>query len=142
MPHAERRPEVRAAVEELANALDADDFDAVRARLAPDCVYTIGDQRHVGPDAITASYRDGSELARRLFDEVIFGHDIVAVGRAGEVEVLFSDDLRAGDEWFRHRSRQRIVVGVAGLVSHIDDIPIPGEHDALAAFMGRHGIER
>jgi hypothetical protein len=86
------RPDVQAVVAEFADALDADDFDVVQRRLATDCVYLIGGQRHVGPEAVVASYRDGSHLARRLFEEVVF--------------------------------------------------TIPGEGEALAAFMQRHSIER
>jgi hypothetical protein len=136
-----RQAEVRTVVAELADALDADDFDGVQRRLANDCVYRIGGQRHVGPEAVVASYRDGSQLARRLFDKVIFTHEIVSEPSADSVLVDYRDELIAGGEWFSHRSRQRITVE-GGLVSRITDIPIPGEKEALAAFMQRHQIER
>jgi limonene-1,2-epoxide hydrolase len=137
-----RQPEAQTVVEEFADALDADDFDVVQRRLTNDCVYLVGKQRHVGPEAVVASYRDGSHLARRLFEDVIFSHVIVSEHGADSVLVEFRDELLAGGEWFSHRSRQRITVQDGGLVSRIEDIPIPGEGGALADFMQRHGIER
>jgi hypothetical protein len=92
--------------------------------------------------AVVASYRDGSHLARRLFEEVVFSHVVVSDRIADSVLVDYRDELLAGGEWFSHRSRQRLTVEDGGLVSHIEDIPIPGEGEALAAFMQRHGIER
>ena len=134
--------QVRAVVASLAAALDGDDFDAVHALFDRDCVYEIGDERHVGPEAIVASYRAGSALGRELFNDVEFDHEIL--GDVGDKvwRVRYVDRLRAGDETFVHISEQDVTVDPERGIVRIVDVPILGKHERLDAFMERHGITR
>jgi hypothetical protein len=131
-----------ALVETLADALDADDFVTVRDLLAADCTYLIEGERHEGPDAVVSSYRAGSQLARRLFDDVEFRHTSFAGPTANELRVRYEDRLRAGDEVLVHVTEQDVTVDPSRGVTRIVDRPVPGEHARLEAFMARHGIVR
>ena len=66
-------------VEALAQALDDDDYMTAASTMAEHVEYSIGDQLIHGPQAVVASYRTSSEMARRLFDQVGFGHEIVPI---------------------------------------------------------------
>ena len=128
-------------VEELARALDRDDFDAVADLLADDCVYEIGDRSHVGPKAISDSYRQGSELANRLFDEVEYGHALI--GRTVDTfHMDFADRLTYAGEVLDHHSHQEITVGPGSRIVRIVDITPAEEIAKVNEFMARHRLER
>jgi hypothetical protein len=134
--------DVLAVVECVAGALDADDFGSVEQRLHPDVVYTIDNTIHEGSEAVTASYRRGSEMARRLFDHVDFDHAVVGLVDGRTARVDFEDRLESGGEVLVHHSVQDIEVDPAGLVIRITDRPVAGEAGRGDAFMARHGLER
>jgi len=129
-------------VERLAEALDADDFDRVEACLHPDVDYRIGGATHHGSAAVVASYRTGSELAQRLFDQVDYGHTIVESAPGPTVRVDFSDLLRVSGALFEHHSVQDITVHSNGTIIAIVDQPVAGQRELLDAFMDRHGLRR
>ena len=91
---------------------------------------------------MTASYRTGSELARRLFDSVGFDHTIVGSADESTVRVDFSDLLRMRNETFEHHSVQDITVHPDGKVATIVDLPVVGQRERLDAFMNRHDVSR
>jgi hypothetical protein len=141
MPHQHDQP-VQALVESLADALDADDFDAVHRLLDPDCVYEVGGDRHVGRHEVIASYRSGSQLGRELFDEIRFSHEPVVAIAGGRFRVRYLDHLRAGEEMFVHVSEQDVTATPDGGITRIVDRTDPAERARLDAFMARHGITR
>jgi hypothetical protein len=122
----------------LALALDRDDFDAVVGYLHPDVVYEIGGVSHRGAAAVVESYRSGSALARRIFDDVQFDHCLVGPVGDRTIRVDFSDRLTAGGEQFEHHSIQDITVDVADRVTHIVDRHVEGQRGRLDEFMSRH----
>ena len=129
-------------VSTLANALDADDFGRVEACLHPDVTYRINGATQRGPSAVVTSYRAGSALARRIFDDVEFGHEIVGLVDRNTIRVDFADRLAANDETFEHHSVQDITVDPNGTVLAIVDQPVAGQHTRLDEFMNRHGLSR
>jgi hypothetical protein len=137
-----RSPEVREVVERLARALDADDLQTARALLAGDCAYQSGDRTHRGPDQIVDWYAAASAWAHRAFDEVRYDSAVVEVAGA-TVTVRFTDYLlKAGGRWHRHRCLQEFTVGADGRIARIVHREIPGEREALAAYLWECGIER
>lgn len=134
--------EVRQVVERLAQALDADDFPAARALLADDCVYETGSETHHGLDEILASYAAASAWAHRVFDEVRYESAVEPVAGA-TATVSFTDYLlKAGGRWHRHRCRQEFTLGADGRIARIVHREIPGEREALEAYLLESGIER
>jgi hypothetical protein len=130
-----------ATVLDLAAALDADDFERVAEHLHPEVTYTIDGVTHRGPDAVVASYRRGSATARRIFDDVEFGHSLVR--RVDDTfRVDFSDRLLADGEVFLHHSVQDITVDHDQLVTSIVDQPLDGQRAPLDEFMARHDRHR
>lgn len=134
--------EVRQVVERLARALDADDLATARAFLADDCVYETGNETRRGPDEILASYAAASAWAHRVFDEVRYESTVGPVAGA-TATVTYTDYLfKAGGRWHRHRCRQELTVGGGGRIARIVQREIPGEREALAAYLRECGIER
>lgn len=128
-------------VARLAAARDADDFDTVSHLLARDCVYTIGEAIQSGPEAITASYRQGSVLAHRLFEAVAFSHQIVAVNER-TVLVDFEDVLTYRGDLLVHHSLQEFTVSRGGVITGISDVSDPSEGAKVQEFETRHGLRR
>lgn len=123
----------------MARALDADDFEAARGYLADACEYRIGEDLLAGPDAILASYAENTRRAHAAFETVRYRSEAAAV--AGDtVTMLYVDELEFAGERHVHRCRQHLTVGPEGRVVRIVHEEIPGEHDALVAFVERHGI--
>jgi hypothetical protein len=135
-------PEVRQVVERLACALDADDLQSARALLADDCAYDTGNGTRRGPDEVMDSYAAASAWAHRVFDEVRYESAVGTVVGA-TATVSFTDYLlKAGGRWHRHRCRQEFTVGADGRIARIVHREIPGEREALAAYLRECGIER
>lgn len=126
----------------FATALDGDDFAGLLPMLDDDVVYRIGNETHRGPSEVIASYRSGSELARRLFDRVEFSHRIIGTIAERTVRIDFSDILHVGDEQLEHHSIQDVVVGDDDRIESITDRPVAGERERVDAFMARHGLTR
>lgn len=132
---------VRDVVGRMARALDADDLQAAARLLSEDCVYEAGGETHRGPAAITASYAAASARARRLFDDVRYESVVDAV-EGDTATVTFIDYLlKAGGLSHRHRCRQAFTVSAEGRVTRIVHHDLPGEREALAAFLRACGIE-
>jgi hypothetical protein len=104
-------------------------------------VYTIGEATHSGPEAITASYRQGSALARRLFEAVAFSHEIVAVNER-TVLVDFADVLTYRGDLLVHHSLQEFTVSRGGVITGIRDVSDPSERAKVQEFETRHGLRR
>lgn len=123
----------------LARALDADDFEAARAFLDEACLYELGDRRLAGPAEILASYEDSTRRAHAAFETVRYRSAADAVS-GDTVTMLYVDELAYAGEVHVHRCRQHLTVGPGGRVVRIVHEEIAGEHDALSAFVARHGI--
>jgi hypothetical protein len=121
---------------QFAAALDAEDYAAAFALLAEDCLYDIGAVVHAGRLAITESYRENADDARRRFDEVEYLSAVAATGERSAV-ITFIDRLRLGDQWHEHRCRQHIELNDRGLITAIMHEELPGQREQLAAFEAR-----
>jgi len=123
----------------IARALDADDFDGARALLAEACVYEIGEELLTGPDQILASYADSTRRAHATFEAVRYRS--AALGTAGRtVTMEYVDELEYAGERLVHRCRQHLTIDDAGHVARIVHEELPGEREALVAFVLRHGL--
>lgn len=129
-------------VESLADALDADDFETAAARMTDDVVYTIGDRVYEGPDAIVASYRESSEMARRIFDEVGYDHVVHPTDDPNTFRVSYSDILTVGDDVLTHQAEQHLTVLPGSGVVRIVNVEVPGEREKLDEFLAAHGLTR
>jgi hypothetical protein len=116
----------------FAAALDADDFDAVRPLLAPDCRYEVRGAVLVGPDAILASYRAASEGGRREFDRLSYS-SLVIHAENDSATIEFADHIERAGAAHTFRSRQHLTI-TADLITAIRHEDLPGERERLAAF--------
>jgi hypothetical protein len=120
----------------LAEALDAEDYSAARAILAPGCIYRTGTATLTGPDVVIASYRANGEAARRRFDGIEYASRVEPSGAAGAV-ITYTDRVRRGGERHEYRCRQHVRIGTAGLVEEIRHEELPGEGERLQEFERR-----
>jgi hypothetical protein len=116
----------------FAAALDADDFDAFRALLAPDCRYEVRGAALVGPDAILDSYRYASEAAHSEFDEVTYASRVLRVDGDSAV-IEFADHLEREGAVHVFLCLQHLTVA-AGVITVIRHEDLPGEREKLSAF--------
>ncbi len=129
-------------VEALAQALDADDYEAAAATMADDVVYTIGDRVLNGPEEIVASYREASAMARRLFDEVAYDHEVFPTDEPNTFRVSYSDILTVGGETLAHMAEQHVTVLPGAGVTNIVNVDVSGEREKIDEFLTRHGLSR
>lgn len=132
--------ELRALAARFAAALDANDFEAATALLAPDCRYESPDGPLVGSTRIVESYRS-HDARRALFDHVAYESEIVAVSDASAT-IRFIDLLEKSGQRHVYSCHQEIAVNEAGLICRIAHREIPGERDAALAFYRRVGLTR
>ncbi len=129
------------AARRLAAALDRSDFEAARPLLADSCTYRMRDEVLAGAEAILASYARNAEWAERSFDRIEYESEVhpAADGRA---RILFTD--RTLHRGVRHvyRCEQLVAVDANGRVGEITHVDLPGQSEALAAFLDRVGVAR
>jgi len=117
----------------FSHALDAEDYESVRAMLASDCVYVTRTGTLVGPDDIVNSYRDSATLAHQLFESVTFTSEIQRVSR-DQAWILFVDHIRNVDRNHTFRCRQRLRFSTELLIRQITHEEIPNQRQELLEF--------
>lgn len=115
-------------------ALDADAFGPARSTLSPECQYSFNHKLLAGPDTIIQSYRDASEKAKRLFDQIDYRSELTEIG-ADRVVVKFWDRLEVRGQTYLYSSKQQLTFGPSGSIIRIDHEEIPGERERLDAFL-------
>jgi ribosomal protein S18 acetylase RimI-like enzyme len=130
---------VRARAGRFAKALDEDDFESAKAYLAQSCQYLVGEKDLHGPETIIQSFREGSNKAKRIFDQVDFGSEILRVD-GNRVTVQFTDLIHIKGQSLVYSSRQHLEFGEDGLINRIKHEEIPGELEALEAVLKRLGV--
>ena len=131
----------RDLVELLAQALDDDDYEKAATTLAADVTYEVGGGTISGRKTVLASYRNASEMAHELFDEVSYDHAVVAEG-PGIFRIHYGDVLTLNGETLRHEAEQVVTVVRGRKIVHIADHPVPGERERVDEFLERHGMSR
>ncbi len=128
-------------VNRFAVALDEEDYAAALALIAADCVYSIQEKTHVGPEAIVQSYQGNGDTAARVFDSITYGSSVRA-GADGWVVISFSDHITHAGERLDHVCEQWVRVNEVGVIARIEHHDLQGEQERLDAFRARHGIAR
>jgi hypothetical protein len=128
-------------VEQLAEALDHDDYETAASAMSDRVNYSIGDKEIQGPEAVVASYREASERARRLFDRVVYGHHVMETSEPNTFRVRYSDSLTFAGETLNHVTEQHVTVSSDQGVIRIVGVDLPGEREKVDMFLERHGLE-
>jgi hypothetical protein len=125
----------------FAAALDAEDYEGVRATLAAHCRYHAPEGLRIGPDEIVTSYRQNGASGRDRFEKIEYQSRVEAVGTADAL-ITFIDRVLLGGAWHEFRCRQRIHIGAAGLIDEIRHEEIPGQRERLQQFEAGAAGER
>ena len=132
---------LRARVKHYAKALDEDDFESAKVYLARNCQYSVGGKELHGPEAIIQSFREGSDKAKRLFDQVDFGSEILRVD-GNRVTIQFTDLIQFKGQSLVYSSKQHLEFGEDGLIVRIVHEEIPGELEGLQALLKKLGVKQ
>lgn len=124
----------------FAEALDRDDFDVARPLLHEACAYTIRDKVLNGPEAILASYRAATEDAHAKFDRVEYASRVSMM--APNVAVIEFSDVLTHKGWtHHHKCHQQLTLDSAGQIIAIEHQDLPGEREAILAYLKKVGLE-
>lgn len=127
----------------LAACLDAADHNGAAALLAPDCTYTFRGRTIQGGEAIIASYAAAHADALATFDSIAYESGVRADEGAAAAIIRYGDIITHNGIEHRHECEQRITTGVGetgGLVVRIEHVDLPGQHEALNAWLMRVGL--
>jgi len=130
---------LRARAKRYAKALDEDDFESARVYLAQNCQYSVGGKEVNGPEAIIQSFREGSDKAKRIFDQVDYGSEILRVD-GNSVTIQFTDLIQIKGQSLVYSSKQHLKFGEDGLIIRIEHEEIPGELETLQTLLKRLGV--
>jgi hypothetical protein len=125
-------------VQQFAAALDAEDYETVRASLSARCAYHSPAGLLVGPDAIVTSYRENGASARDRFDNIEY-RSAVEPTAEDQAIITFIDRVMLVGAWHEFRCRQRIHLSASDLIDEIMHEEVPGERERLARFEARKG---
>lgn len=123
----------------LATALDRCDYAAAAAVLAADCEYVTPSGLITGPSAIVASYRQHDQWAKASIESVEYQSVVRLDG--DQAVVTFVDNLRHRGAAHVYRCEQHVHVA-GGLVRRIEHREIPGEREAVDAWLEAVGVSR
>ncbi|MBN1830700.1 MAG: GNAT family N-acetyltransferase [Deltaproteobacteria bacterium] len=134
-----RAESLRTRAKLFAKALDEDDFESARMYLSRICQYSVGKKELHGPETIIQSFREGSDKAKRLFDQVDYGSETLRI-EGNRVTVQFTDLIQVKGQSLVYSSRQHLEFGEDGLIVRIVHEEIPGELEALQSLLKRLGV--
>lgn len=123
----------------FAKAIDHDDFAAAGRLLSEVCTYDTGAERLTGRDAILDSYVQASRWARSTFDDVRYDSEMLRADARGATVRFTGYLVKAGGAFHRHRCEQDLSIDDRGEIDRIVHRELPGEREALQAFLARCG---
>ena len=126
--------------EEFGRALDHDDFGKIKTLVDPECVYIIGDDQLIGPEAIANSYEQNMIEGRKQLDELLWGESGVEEIEPDEFIIHFTDHLKHKGRSFIHRCKQRVKIGENGTIIEISHVADPNESARLKTFFDEVGL--
>jgi hypothetical protein len=120
--------------EKFAQSLDAEDYEIASGLLSGECKYLCRGLLHIGPTAIIASYQDNGDAAERKFENVRYESVVIGMSDCAAL-IEFTDHLSLKGKHFTFQCEQVVEVGEDYLITRIEHRDIPGQRQALAAFM-------
>ncbi|MEZ4920980.1 MAG: hypothetical protein R2792_17900 [Saprospiraceae bacterium] len=121
-------------------SLDQDDFETTRSVLSPDCVYFIGAEKLIGPEAISNSYEQNMLEGRKKLDSLEWGQCRIEALSTSEFLVHFTDYLRHKGRDHIHRCTQKVSINPSGKIFRIDHLDNPEEQEKLNQFYQEVGL--
>ena len=124
--------------ERFGHSLDQDDFVTTRSLLSPDCEYSIGRERLLGPAEITKSYEENMLEGRNKLDKLTWGKSWVEPVSTSEFYVHFTDYLVHNGQNYTHRCKQKLSIenGLIVRIEHIHDEAEQGRLDSFYQLVG------
>ena len=123
------------------NSLDKDDFATTRRVLADDCCYIIGDEKLIGPTAISSSYENNMIEGRKKLDELEWGQSRIEEINENEFYVHFTDYLTHKGIKYVHRCKQKLTLDANSKIVRIEHIDDPLEQERLNDYYKRVGLK-
>lgn len=127
------------AAQRFASLLDRRSYNDLATVLASECVYEFRGGTIQGANAISETYRTNTEWGFDVFDRIDFESEVFAETDTS-ARIRFSDHLVHGDAEHLHMCEQVVMIDDEGQIVRIIHHDLPGETDALNAFMMKCGI--
>lgn len=124
----------------FATALDRADYRTAAALLAEDVEYATDRRTLRGPPEVIGSYREHDEWTRRNLQSVDYESATRVDGDL--VVVTFIDRLAHCGLTHTYACEQLLWIDQRGLIRRIEHREIPGQREAVEAFLARLGIKR
>ena len=125
--------------QQLAAALDQEDYVVVARLLADDCEYVGRKGTLVGPEAIITSYRDAGSWAKSAIQNVTYESSVRIDADGGAVVTFIDHFVHAGLSHV-YACEQAVAVDSQGRVGRIVHREVPGQREAADAFLRRVGL--
>ncbi len=125
----------------FAEALDKDDFALAIGFVVDHCVYDAPSGQIVGAKAIMDSYAQNAAWARKAFDSLEFKSH-VEMRSPVEALIEYTDITEHKGVHHTYRCQQIVTLDGDGLICKIRHREIPGQQEALNAFLEEVGVKR
>jgi hypothetical protein len=135
-------PDAVEIAQRFARALDHEDYPTAARLISGDCVYRIGESVFRGPTEITESYRTNGDEAAALFESIEYASSVEPTANPGAALITFEDRIRHGERTLIHRCQQLVTLDADGRIHEIEHRDLPGERDALQAFLSAVGLAK
>lgn len=129
------------SAQQFADLLDQRSYDELQSVLGPRCVYEFRGGTIQGATAIIETYRTNTEWGFDVFDRIEFDSEVIPETEAS-ARVRFTDHLFLGDSEHRHVCEQIVTINDTGRIAEIVHLDLPGEVEALNAFLKQCGVTR
>jgi hypothetical protein len=125
----------------FAAALDAEDYEALAALVADECVYLTTSGQFVGPKAIVTSYKSAGTWAKANIESVSY-ESSVRITEDGGATVTFTDHLKHGQRSHTYSCEQDLNFDGIGKVCRISHRELFGQREAVDLYLESIGVKR
>lgn len=128
-------------VEQFAQALDGEDYQAARMLLSAKCIYNSTSGTRTGPAQVIESYKSNGDWAAAAFDSIRYESHVEPEAN-DEWMITFTDHIHHKGKHLVHKCGQILTVNQEGLIETIEHRDIRGEKEKLEEFLRDTGINR
>jgi hypothetical protein len=133
--------DVLEAAKRFATALDAEDYAALEMLLADECRYDSPRGMLLGADVVIDSYRKAASWTKSNIQHVRY-QSTARRDSADTAVVTFLDKFEHFGNRHTYTCEQRLHIDTSGRICRIVHIEIPGEREAVDAFLDSIGVRR
>jgi len=133
--------DVLKAAERFATALDDEDYAALEVLLSDDCRYDSPRGMLLGADLVLNSYRKATNWTKSNIQHVRYESTVRRDSEDAAI-VTFLDKFEHAGHRHTYTCEQLLHIDTSGRICRIVHVEIPGEREAVDAFLDSIGVRR